>query len=107
MYYVVLVPDLARRPHYCFMSLFSGLTFERTFNGPRGYLPRDLMTPCGRPFVSQHDMEFIKQKLERNCLSSVIAPATDYVRGDDNLAVGGIFRKTQNTPQERDMAPLW
>lgn len=107
MAYVVLVPDLARRPHYCFTSSFHVLRFARVFGGLDGFVPREEMTPIGNPFVEQQGIDFVKQKLEQNCLPCVIAPATDYVRGDDNLAVGGIFREQQNTPQERDMVPFW
>ena len=107
MAYVVLVPDLARRPHYCFTYSFHVLRFDRVFGGLSGFVPREEMIPIGNPFVEQQEIDFVKQKLEQNCLPCVIAPATDYVRGDDNLAVGGIFRESQNTPQERDMVPFW
>ena len=107
MAYVVLVPDLARRPHYCFTYSFHVLQFERVFGGLTRYVPSEEMIPSGNPFVGQQEIDFVKQKLEQNCLPCVIAPATDYVHRDDNLAVGGIFRETQNTPQERDMVPFW
>lgn len=97
MAYVVLVPDLARRPHYCFTSSFHVLRFDRVFGGLDGFVP----------IVEQQEIDFVKQKLEQNCLSCVIAPAADYVRSDDNLAVGGIFREQQNTPQERDSVVWW
>lgn len=97
MAYVVLVPDLARRPHYCFTYSFHVLRFERVFGGLSGFVP----------IVEQQEIDFVKQKLEQNCLPCVIAPATDYVRSDDNLAVGGIFREQQNTPQERESIVWW
>ena len=107
MAYVVLVPDLARRPHYCFTSSFHVLRFDRVFGGLDGFVPREEMIPRGNPFVEQQEIDFVKQKLEQNCLSCVIAPATDYIRRDDNLAVGGIFREQQNTPQERESIVWW
>lgn len=107
MAYVVLVPDLARRPHYCFATETAALRFDRVFGGSGGYLPRNLMTPHGRPFVIPRDIDFVKQKLEQTSLPYVVAPATDYVRMDDNLAVGGIFRERQNTRQESEMVPFW
>ena len=103
MAYVVLVPDLARRPHYCFTSSFHVLRFDRV----DCFVPREEMIPIGNPFVEQQGIDFVKQKLEQNCLPCVIAPATDYVHRDDNLAVGGIFRESQNMPQERELVPFW
>lgn len=107
MAYVVLVQDLARRPHYCFTSSFHVLRFDRVFGGLVVYVPREEMRPRGNPFVERKEIDFVKQKLEQNCLPCVIAPAKDYVRSDDNLAVGGIFREQQNTPQERDSVVWW
>lgn len=107
MAYVVLVPDLARRPHYCFPTETAGLRFERIFGGSAGFLPRNLMTPHGRPFVEPRDVDFVKLKLEQTSLPYVIAPATDYVRMDENLAVGGIFREQQNTHQESELVHFW
>jgi len=107
MAYVVLVPDLARRPHYCFTTTTAVLRFERVFGGLEGYLPRNLMTPHGRPFVIPGAVDFIKQTLEQTGLPYVIAPATDYIRMDDDLAVGGIFREQQNTRQESEFVPFW
>lgn len=106
MAYVILVPDLSSRPHYCFTTETAGLRFERVFGGCN-FLPRNLMTPHGRPFVEPRDVDFIKLKLEQTSLPYVIAPATDYVRMDDNLAVGGIFRERQNTHQESEVVPFW
>ena len=63
MAYVVLVPDLARRPHYCFTYSFHVLQFARVFGGLSGFVPREEMTPIGNPFVEQQEIDFVKHKV--------------------------------------------
>lgn len=110
MAYVILVPDLAQRPHYCLLTPTAALKFVRVYGGEQfydRYLPRMLLTPRGRPFNSSRDKEFIKEQLDKNNVAHVIAPATDYVRAENDLASGGIFRERQNTPEERELVPFW
>lgn len=110
MAYVILVPDLAQRPHYCLLTPTAALKFVRVYGGEEfsdRFLPRMLLTPSGRPFNSARDKEFIKEQLENHNVAYVIAPATDYVRAETDLAVGGIFRERQNTPEEREFVPFW
>lgn len=110
MAYVILVPDLAQRPHYCLLTPTAALKFVRVYGGVEfsdRYLPRMLLTPNGRPFNNSRDTDFIKEQLENHNVAYVIAPATDYVRAEDDLASGGIFRERNDTHEERDLVPFW
>lgn len=110
MAYVILVPDLAQRPHYCLLTPTAALKFVRVFGGEQfsdRYLPRMLLTPNGRPFNNARDTDFIKDQLNEHKVAHVVAPATDYVRADNDLASGGIFRERRNTPEEREFVPFW
>lgn len=110
MAYVILVPDLAQRPHYCLLTATAAIKFVRVYGGDQSserYLPRMLLTPSGRPFNSAHDREFIKEQLDNNKVSYVIAPATDYIHADNDLASGGIFREHRNMPAEGDLVSFW
>lgn len=107
---VILVPDLAQRPHYCLLTQTAALKFVRVYGGgdfSERFLPRALLTPSGRPFNNSRDKDFIKEQLEKHNVAYVIAPATDYVRAENDLASGGIFRERQNTPEEREFVPFW
>lgn len=111
MAYVILVPDLAQRPHYCLLTTAAALKFVRVYGGDEcfhdRYLPRPLLTPSGAPFNSARDKEFIKEQLENHNVAYVIAPATDYIHAENDLASGGIFREHRNVPEEREFVPFW
>lgn len=101
---------MAQRPHYCLLTATAALEFVRVYGGggfSERFIPRRILTPSGRPFNSSRDKNFIIEQLDKNNVPYVMAPATDYVNAETDLASGGIFREQQNTPQERDSVVWW